>query len=291
MFPTDDRDHGEHRQRRLPVVDGGPERDLEEAHEDAERGHLGRHRHERGHRRGGALVDVRRPLMEGGDRDLEGEPGCGQRDPDQDQRVVGEPGADPLADAGEVGRARAAVDEGQAVEQGRRAERADDQVLEARLERVPALRGPSRRARRGAPRAARSRRRTRPGSAPGPAGPCRGPRRAGAPGTPRGGARLRDARRPALATTAAPRPRRRGSRSGRRPVPARRAAGRPRPGPRARPTARCTGRRRRRAWPARGPRPRGAGAARRPGPRAAPRRSRRSARSRARARRSRPRGR
>ena len=77
----------------------GPERDLEEAHEDAERGRLGRHRHERGDRRRSALVDVRRPLVEGGDRDLEREPGGGEPDPDQDQRVVGEPGADPVADA------------------------------------------------------------------------------------------------------------------------------------------------------------------------------------------------
>ena len=105
-----------------------------------------------------------------------------------------------VADAGEVGRARAAVDERQPVEQRRRAQRADDQVLEAGLERLARAAAPSRRARRAAPRAARSRRRTRPGSAPGPAGPCPAPRRAGAPGTRRGAAPLRGARRPARAS-------------------------------------------------------------------------------------------
>ena len=79
--------------------------------------------------------------MERGDRELEGEPGRGQRDADQDQRVVGEAAADAVADADELGRARAAVDEGEPVEQGGRAERADDQVLEPGLERSGAPQG------------------------------------------------------------------------------------------------------------------------------------------------------
>ncbi len=75
--------------------------------------------------------------MERGDRDLEGEADRDEGDPDQDQRIVGEIGADPLCDRGEVGRAAgAAVDERRAVEQRRRPDRADDQVLEPRLERL-----------------------------------------------------------------------------------------------------------------------------------------------------------
>ena len=147
----------------------------------------------------------------------------------------------------EVGRARAAVDERQAVEQGRRAERADDQVLEPRFERFPALEG------RAAEHVEGHREQLdrdeerdqvlRLGQQD------HAEDRGEQERLELAVARLLSAgaRRPALATTAAPRPRRRGSRSGRRPVRARRAAGRPPPGPRARPTARCTGRRRWRA--------------------------------------------
>ncbi len=127
------------REGRLPLVGRRPERGDEEAGEDGERRRLRGDRHERGDRGRGALVDVRRPLVEGRDRDLEGEADGDERDPDQDQRVVGEVGADALSDRREVGGAAgAAVDEGRAVEQGRRADRADDQVLEPRLERLRA---------------------------------------------------------------------------------------------------------------------------------------------------------
>ena len=54
--------------------------------------------------------------------------------PGQQQRVARQV-ARGARDAREVGRARRAVDEGQAVEQGGRADRADDEVLQPRLER------------------------------------------------------------------------------------------------------------------------------------------------------------
>ncbi len=132
-----DRDRRQHRQRDVPVAGLGDQRDVEEADEDGERCRLGRHRHEGGDGGRRPLIDVGCPLVEGGDRDLEGEPGRGQRDPDQHQRIPEHARlADPVRDAGEVGGPGAAVDEGHPVEQGRRAERADDQVLEPRLQRL-----------------------------------------------------------------------------------------------------------------------------------------------------------
>ena len=133
----DDRDRRQDRQRRRPLVDLGAEGDVEEAQEDGEGGGLGGDRHEGRDRGRRPLVDVRRPLVEGGDRGLEGEADGGHRDPDQDQRVAQHPlVGDPDRDPGEVGRAGAAVEEGHPVEQRRRADRADDQVLEPGLERA-----------------------------------------------------------------------------------------------------------------------------------------------------------
>ena len=120
----------------------GPECHLEEPRQGDERRGLGRHRHEGGDRGRRTLVDVRRPLVEGGHRGLEGEPGGDHRRADQDDGVVAVVSGEALGDPGEVGRARPAVEEREAVEHGRRADRADDQVLEARLQR--ALRAPGR---------------------------------------------------------------------------------------------------------------------------------------------------
>ena len=58
-----------------------------------------------------------------------------QRHPHQDEGVARVAVGEHLVDLVEVGRSRRAVDERQPVEQRRRPERADDQVLEARLER------------------------------------------------------------------------------------------------------------------------------------------------------------
>jgi hypothetical protein len=76
--------------------------------------------------------------VEGGDRELERQAGSAQRDPDQDQLVVRHVAAEAVPDAGKVRRPRPAVDEREPVEQGGRAEGANDQVLEAGLERFPA---------------------------------------------------------------------------------------------------------------------------------------------------------
>ena len=111
------------------------QRHVEQPQQDPERRRLRRHRHERGDRRRRALVDVRRPLVERRDRRLEREAGDDQRERGQEQRVVAHL-ADRVRDRGEVGRAGRAVEQREPVEQHRRAERADDQVLEARLERV-----------------------------------------------------------------------------------------------------------------------------------------------------------
>ena len=129
-------------ERRLPVVGDRAERHLEEPRQGDEGGGLGRHRHEGGDRGRRTLVDVRRPLVERGHGGLEGEPGGDHRRADQDDGVVAVVSREALRDPGEVGRARPAVEEREAVEDGRRADRADHQVLEARLQR--ALRAPGR---------------------------------------------------------------------------------------------------------------------------------------------------
>ena len=89
-------DADEQRQHREPE-DRGPPVDLvevERADEDAqqrrERGRLGRRRHERGDRRGRALVDVGRPHVERRGRDLEAEADEQQREPDEQHAVVQE---------------------------------------------------------------------------------------------------------------------------------------------------------------------------------------------------------
>ena len=139
-----DRDHRERGEGGVPVAGDLGEGDLEQAGEGDEGGRLGRHRHEGGDRGGRALVDVGRPLVEGGERDLEGKAGGSHRHPEQDEGVVGvAAGAEGVGDRGEVGRAGGAVEHREAVEEGRRPDRADDQVLEPGLERALALQGRS----------------------------------------------------------------------------------------------------------------------------------------------------
>ena len=90
-----------------------------------------------GDRGGRALVDVGRPLVERRDGRLEGEPGDDQRDAGQQQRVGRGRPCRPIAvgDRVELHRAGGAVDQRQAVEQRRRADRPDHEVLEPGLER------------------------------------------------------------------------------------------------------------------------------------------------------------
>ncbi len=133
----EDRDRRQRGERGRPARVGFDQGDVEEAQEGAERCDLGGHRHEGRHRRGGSLVDVGRPLVEGRDRGLEAQPGHAQGDAGQRQHVGREPAPGQLrGDPAEVGRAGRAVDHRQAVEQRRRADRADDQVLQPRLQRV-----------------------------------------------------------------------------------------------------------------------------------------------------------
>ena len=133
----DDRDRGERGERRPPGRLRFDEGGVEEAQKDAEGGDLGGDGHERGHGCGRALIHVWRPLVKRRDRCLEAQPGDAQRDADERERVAGEPAARERArDGGEVGVAGGAVDHGDAVQQRGRADSADDQVLEAGLERV-----------------------------------------------------------------------------------------------------------------------------------------------------------
>ena len=105
----------------------------EHAERDDERGDLRRRRHEGGDRRRRALVGIGRPHVERRRRRLEGETGDDHREPDHEHRVV------PVAERGDAVEAQLpglAVDERGSEEQRRRADRADDQVLEAGLERT-----------------------------------------------------------------------------------------------------------------------------------------------------------
>ena len=129
-----ERDARDHRDRVAPEVLVLRERDRQHAVGDDERGDLRRRRHERGHRRRRALVDVRRPHVERRRRRLEREPDDDHREPDDEHRGVRRARSAPILSNDEL--AGRAVDERRAEEQRRRADRADDQVLEARLERA-----------------------------------------------------------------------------------------------------------------------------------------------------------
>ena len=108
-----EREHRERPHRRAPVLPVEREREREHPDQGGEARGLRRRRHERGHRRGRALVDVRRPHVERHGGDLEPQPDEQQREARQqrpllEQRVVGQEGAD----AGQRGGARGAVRRG-----------------------------------------------------------------------------------------------------------------------------------------------------------------------------------
>ena len=126
----DDRDHRE-RVRPEPLVVG--EAGHEQPVGDDQGGDLRGGGHERGHRRRRALVGVGRPHVEGRRRGLEREPDDDHRQADHEHRVAA------VAEGGdlvEAQLARLSVDERGAEEERRRADGADDQVLQARLERA-----------------------------------------------------------------------------------------------------------------------------------------------------------
>ena len=115
----------------------------EDPQDEGERADLGPDGEVAGDRRGRALVGVGCPVVEGHGRDLEGDAG---RQQGEAHREAGGEGLlalhDPAEDAGDLGdpgRAREAPDEGQAEEEDRARERAEEEVLDGALgrERVP----------------------------------------------------------------------------------------------------------------------------------------------------------
>src|SRR3954447_6950970 len=95
-----------------------------------ERDRLRRRRHERGHRRRRAFIDIGRPHVERRGRCFEREARDQHRQPEHEERIVLPPRR---CDPGEVEPSGFAVDERRSEEQDRGPEAADDQVLESRL--------------------------------------------------------------------------------------------------------------------------------------------------------------
>ncbi len=110
-------------------------------HEDPEHpgeaGGLHRRGHERHDRGGRALVHVGRPGVERRRRDLEAEADQHQADAGEQQALVGEAvGGQEVGDADQVGGAGGAVDQGDAVQEERRGEAAEHEVLQGGLARA-----------------------------------------------------------------------------------------------------------------------------------------------------------
>ena len=127
----------EHRDGDRPeMLLGGERRDQQAQHHCEGRG-LRRRRHEAGHRSRRALVHVRRPHVERRGRGLEAEADEQHREPADEQRVAAQVlRRGRRGDLLEADLAGGAVDERRAEEQDRRAEAADDEVLEPGLERA-----------------------------------------------------------------------------------------------------------------------------------------------------------
>ncbi len=96
---------------------------------------LDRHGHERRHRRGGALVDVRRPGLEGDEGHLEAQSHQHERDAEEHERFQG-PRRDDVRDDVQARRAGRAVEERHPVEQEAAREGAQQEVLHRRLVRA-----------------------------------------------------------------------------------------------------------------------------------------------------------
>ena len=99
----------------------------------AERGDLGARGHERRHRGRRALVDVRGPGVERADRGLEHQADDEQRQPAEQQSVRAGRARRGGGDLGKPHRAGVAVEQREAVEEERRRERAEQEVLDRRL--------------------------------------------------------------------------------------------------------------------------------------------------------------
>ena len=111
------------------------ERHAEHPQERAERGDLRPRRHECRHAGGRPLVGVRRPHVERYGRDLEAEADGQEPDRDQRERIAVHATGECRRNAGKVRGARRAVGEGDAIEEERRGERAQEEVLHRRLGR------------------------------------------------------------------------------------------------------------------------------------------------------------
>ncbi len=134
--PDEERQDGEDPDRRPPVVAVERQGDDEDPQQGGEGGHLADRGHERRHRRRCPLVDVRGPEVERHGGDLEAEPDEQEGDTGEDEGVVAldRDRAGQRADhRRDVRRPDGAVDEGDAVQQERRREAAEHEVLEAAL--------------------------------------------------------------------------------------------------------------------------------------------------------------
>ena len=127
------RQRRQHPEDRRPHVVAAEEPDVEQLEKGHEPSGLGRDRQEGGDRRGGALVRVGRPEVEGHRGDLEREADDDEEDPHRHDRFAGHRAADALADLDENRRVRRAKDERHAVEHHRARQHAEQVVLERRL--------------------------------------------------------------------------------------------------------------------------------------------------------------
>ena len=130
-------ERGDHREEHVPVAVDGTERDEERAQEGGERRGLGPCGHEGGNGCGRPFVHVGGPHVERHESHLEGEP-------DQDHGHAGQEEAcregtlrvgEGVGDPAQVGRAGRAVGERDPVEQYRRGERSQQEILHRRLVR------------------------------------------------------------------------------------------------------------------------------------------------------------
>ena len=125
---------GERAHHLLPLRADAAEGTERDAHQQRDRGGLGRGREESRDRRRRALVDVGRPHVEGHRRDLEGDADEQEHEAEDQADVLRRPRRlGHRGDRGKARRAGEAVDEGGAVEQHARRQRAQQEVLEARL--------------------------------------------------------------------------------------------------------------------------------------------------------------
>ena len=137
----------DHRRNREQDDDGRParieahahrvaERADQDAKQDSHRSRFHRHRHERGNRRGGALVRIGDPHVERHRADFER-----QADDQHDQSQYGEyrvgvPCGDDFPDAGEIGVGGRPVEQGASKEQNRSCKGAQEKILHRALDRA-----------------------------------------------------------------------------------------------------------------------------------------------------------